>query len=395
VERLRVHQGRLPPLTNPPWSALTLVGPPGLLFDGVRAGPIMARMDEAPIFIVGSMRSGSTMLRLILDSHPRIAIGAETGFMGALLATRRIPGWKHGAEWFGRIGWTEQELDARLREFYSGMFERHARSQAKARWGEKTPFHTAHMKEMAEVFPDAVFVGIVRHPGAVAASLHRSFHYAFDEAVAYWVDVNRQMLTAAGDLGERFALCRYEDLVSDTEGVLRELVPGIGEEFDDALLRHHEVQRAQGAPKVTDGSTSPRAPIDARRAERWADEITGAQREALTVAVPLGEVFGYSVTGTGPFPEGAQRWTASGVELAARCAGQPHLLEQAEHFPQLAVDADPVELARRLAQVEAALARTRSRRAVRLADAVRRVQHGRTWADVRGAWTMLRRDPGS
>ena len=83
----------------------------------------MARMDEAPIFIVGSMRSGSTMLRLILDSHPRIAIGAETGFMGGLLATRRIPGWKHGAEWFGRIGWTEQELDARLREFYTGMYE--------------------------------------------------------------------------------------------------------------------------------------------------------------------------------------------------------------------------------------------------------------------------------
>ena len=70
---------------------------------------IMARMDGGPIFIVGSMRSGSTMLRLILDSHPRIAIGGETGFMGALLATQLIPGWKHGAEWFGRIGWTEQQ----------------------------------------------------------------------------------------------------------------------------------------------------------------------------------------------------------------------------------------------------------------------------------------------
>ena len=113
----------------------------------------MARMDEAPIFIVGSMRSGSTMLRLILDSHPRIAIGAETGFMGGLLATRRIPGWKHGAEWFGRIGWTEQELDARLREFYTGMFERHARSQGKARWGDKTPFHTSHMEEMGRRLP--------------------------------------------------------------------------------------------------------------------------------------------------------------------------------------------------------------------------------------------------
>jgi hypothetical protein len=351
----------------------------------------MARMDQGPIFVVGSMRSGSTMLRLILDSHPRIAIGAETGFMGALLANRRIPGWKHGGEWFGRIGWSQEEMDARLREFYTGMFERHARSQGKARWGDKTPFHTSHMEEMGQLFPDATFVGIVRHPGAVAASLHRSFHYAFDEAVAYWCDVNRQMLVAAGKLGDRYTLCRYEDLVSDTEGVLREVMTSLGEEFDVALLRHHQVQRAQGAPKLTDGSTSSRDPIDARRAERWSDEITDSQRKELTVAGPLGAVFGYTESGTGPFPAGSHRWTATGTELARRCSEHPGLLDRGRDV-QLALDADPAELARRLAQVEAALARTRARRVVRFAEAARRVQRGRTWADVRAASTMLRRD---
>jgi hypothetical protein len=352
----------------------------------------MARMDGGPIFIVGSMRSGSTMLRLVLDSHPRIAIGGETGFMGALLATRRIPGWKHGAEWFGRIGWSEQELDARLREFYAGMFERHAQSQGKSRWGDKTPFHTSHMQEMAEVFPDAVFVGIVRHPGAVAASLHRSFHYAFDEAVAYWCDVNREMLTAAGDLGDRFTLCRYEDLLRDTEAVLRELMPAVGETFDDALLRHHEVQKAQGAPKLTDGSTSSRDAIDARRADKWVDEITADQHQALKVAAPLGEVFGYTATGTGPFPADAHQWTAGGKELAARCAEHPGVLTPTGPAVIPAFDADPVELARRLAQVEAALARTRARRAGRFAEAARRVQRGRTWADLKAAAAMLRHD---
>jgi hypothetical protein len=352
----------------------------------------MARMDEGPIFIVGSMRSGSTMLRLILDSHPRIAIGAETGFMGALLANRRIPGWKHGAEWFGRIGWSQEELDVRLREFYSGMFERHAQAQGKARWGDKTPFHTAHMAEMAEVFPDATFIGIVRHSGAVAASLHRSFHYAFDEAVGYWCEVNQQMLAAAAELGDRFTLCRYEDLVTDSESVLRELMPAIGEEFDDALLRHHEVQRAQGAPKLTDGSTSSRDPIDARRADRWADEISDEQRGLLAMASPLGAVLGYSPTGTSAFPAGDHQWTASGGELAERCAGQPGVLDGVGGGTQLALDADPAELARRLAQVEAALARTRGRRAVRFADAARRVQRGRTWADVKAASAMLRHD---
>jgi Sulfotransferase family len=350
----------------------------------------MARMDGGPIFIVGSMRSGSTMLRLILDSHPRIAIGGETGFMGALLATRRIPGWKHGAEWFRRIGWDEQELDDRLREFYSGMFERHALSQGKARWGDKTPFHTAHMTEMGQIFPDSVFVGIIRHPGAVAASLHKHFHYAFDEAIAYWCDVNRQMLAAAADLGDRFTLCRYEDLVHDSEGVLRELMPAVGEAFDPALLRHHEVQKAQGAPKLTDGSTSSRDAIDARRAEKWADEVTAGQRGALAIAGPLGSVLGYTATDTEPFPAGAHQWTASGKELAARCAEHPGVLERTDLLTPPAFDADPAELARRLTQVEAALARTRARRAVRFAEAARRVQRGRTWADVKAAAAMLR-----
>src|SRR3954463_2695033 len=98
-------------------------------------------MPGGPIFVVGTMRSGSTLFRLVLDAHPHIAIPEETGFMGALAATKQIPGWRHGRGWFERIGWSEAEFDARLRDFYSGLFERHARSQGKQRWGEKTPMH--------------------------------------------------------------------------------------------------------------------------------------------------------------------------------------------------------------------------------------------------------------
>ena len=44
-----------------------------------------------PVFIVGTMRSGSTLLRLILDSHPNIAIAPETAFTDALAAVRDNP----------------------------------------------------------------------------------------------------------------------------------------------------------------------------------------------------------------------------------------------------------------------------------------------------------------
>ena len=120
--------------------------------------------QDGPIFVVGSMRSGSTMLRLILDSHPHIAIPPETGFMGGLRAAKQIPHWKFGKGWYERLGWAEEEVDERLREFYSGMFARYAASKGKQRWGEKTPFHTEHITEMAQVFPDAKVYGAATRP---------------------------------------------------------------------------------------------------------------------------------------------------------------------------------------------------------------------------------------
>jgi hypothetical protein len=339
------------------------------------------------------------MLRLILDSHPSIAIGAETGFMGALAATKRIPNWRFGGEWYARLGWTEAELDARLRDFYSEMFQRHATSQGKRRWGDKTPFHTLHMPTMAAVFPDAVFVGIVRHPGAVAASLRKSFSYAFPDALSYWVATNLAMVRAACELGERFLLCRYEDLVADGEQVLRELVSWLDEPWSPDLLEHHRVQRERGTPRVADGATSTRDRIDARRAGSWLSSATSADHQALQDTAALAAFFGYESADPSERVRldsraSHRRWLVDGSDLARRRAGWQDRVDFNEQPPTLLIDASPEELAKRLAEVEQALARTRNRRAVRAGDALRKVQRGRSLRDVRDAWALLRASKG-
>ena len=123
------------------------------------------------------MGSGTTLLRLVVDSHPRIAIPQETGFMRAARAHRFIPFWVFGATWFERLGWSEQELDEHMRGFYEVMFGRFAKDQGKVRWGEKTPWHVWHIDAMAAMFPDAAFVAIVRHPGGNVASNMTRFDY--------------------------------------------------------------------------------------------------------------------------------------------------------------------------------------------------------------------------
>ena len=358
----------------------------------------MTPEGPGPVFVVGSMRSGSTMLRLMLDSHPRIAVPSETGFMGAAAAAHRIPDWKFGEGWYERLGWSEAEVDDRLRAFYDGMFRRYAAEQGKPRWGEKTPFHTAHMARMAQIFPDASFVGIVRHPGAVASSLHRRFHYGFPEAVTYWSDTNKQMLTAGMALEDRFAMCRYEDLVRQGEPVLRDLLSFLGEPWSPEVLHHHEVQREKGAPRAVEGQTITSDPVDASRADAWASAATEGDRAELLRVAGLADFLGYQASGPADSAERSDqeppaRPVVTGTELAARRAGRAVDLTPGTDRRLGLAELGVEELAARLARTEAALARARSRRAVRVGDAVRRVQHGRSVEDLRAAWRLLRGEP--
>lgn len=352
-------------------------------------------MSGGPIFVVGSMRSGSTMLRLILDSHPHIAVGPETGFMGALLSTKDIPAWRFGKGWYERLNWTEQEVDERLRDFYTGMFHRYATEQGKQRWGEKTPFHTGHMAEMARVFPDAVFVGIVRHPGAVAASLRKNFHYTIPNAVSYWMATNLDLVRAGADLGQRFLACRYEDLVVESEPVLRELMTFLDEPWSPNLLEHHHVQRQKGAPRSVDGSTITRDPIDPKRVGSWARGATADDYAALDSAAELSGFFGYDPVDPASRQSLASsdsplRCTVTGEDLAVRRREWGGRIDFDVRPPTLVIDASPEELADRLSRVERALVRVRSRKSVRMSDAFRKVQHGRSLGDVREAWSLLR-----
>lgn len=336
---------------------------------------------NGPVFIVGTMRSGSTLFRLVLDSHPSIAISEETGFMGALAATKAIPNWRYGREWYGRLGWSEDELDERLRRFYAGMFERYATYHGKKRWGEKTPLHSWHIPAMARIFPDAVFVAIVRHPGAVTSSLVKKFHYEVDEAARYWQSTNIEVLRHGGTLGDdRFALLRYEDLVGRPEPTLRELLAWLDEPWSDSVLRHNDVQAAKGAPRLVDGSTSTRDPISPARAERWASTLSPeARRVVMAETGVLADFLGYDADGVVPGrflgPGGASEHILTGTALAKRQVDHREVLSFEEPEAEIvSAEMSKDELVARLHQAERSLARIRSRPVVKFADAVRRTQ---------------------
>ena len=253
---------------------------------------------ERPIFVIGSMGSGTTLLRLMLDSHPNIMIAQETGFLRAVMAQYYIPFWKFVGEWLSRIGMTEAELDESCRTFYDDIFSQAAAKRGATRWGDKTPYHVHHMDLAARVFPDAQFIATVRHPGAVANSVGR-FKWDWNKGVEHWTHSNQNMVDAGIKLGDRFHLIRYEDLVTDTEPVLREVLDFLQEPWKDEVMAHHEVQGGG----VAEGGTKSSDPVDTARMSKWRSAVTDKQLQRLVKrADSQARIFGY--TAADPLPTG-------------------------------------------------------------------------------------------
>ena len=272
---------------------------------------------SAPFFILGSQGSGSTLLRLMLDAHPSLAVPPETGFLRLVMAHDWVPFWEFGDRWHKRLGLTDDELDRRLSAFYGGLFDEYARAQGKQRWGEKTPYHVWHVDEARRLFPDAVFLAIVRHPFGAVASMTRRFDRDLPKALEHWVGTTREIVRRAEDLGDSLALVRYEDLARNPESVLRPALEWLGEPWDDAVLSHHEVSEG---PKVVEGGTRRDESVDAGRIDRWRrwlDDETRATIEAA--AADWARFLGYGADPAQPLtPLGPSGVLALGSELLRR-----------------------------------------------------------------------------
>ena len=272
------------------------------------------------------MGSGTTLLRLVLDAHPNIAIPQETGFMRAYDAHRYVPFKASGKNWMRRLGWSDEERDEMLGELYDRMFMRYAEQHGKDRWGEKTPLHTWHIDDIARLFPDAVFIGMVRHPVASIHSNMRRFRMLMTRCRRHWKKYTNEVIRQAGAYGDRFALIRYEDLVLHPEPLMRELLEWLGEPWSDEVLSHHEVHGARGGKTRVEGKSRLDDPIDSARIAKWKTEMRTDHQEWLGRQFGRRcEFLGYSPTEPLPVAPLARAGglVVYGREVDARIDGYP------------------------------------------------------------------------
>ena len=135
----------------------------------------------SPLFLLGSQRSGTTMLRLMLNNHSSLAIPHESAFitlwfekLGAygdlsnrenalrlLDAVSEHPLVKRGKLVADRDAILSKPIRT-YRDFIDAIFRTYAESLGKPRWGDKTPFYTPDIDILRRIFPEAKFVHLVR-----------------------------------------------------------------------------------------------------------------------------------------------------------------------------------------------------------------------------------------
>jgi hypothetical protein len=228
-------------------------------------------------FIVGCGRSGTTLLRAMLDAHPAFAIPGESYFPvwlsrfpyrygeGNRFARDRFLSDLLAHEYFVNL-WrlppdkvrtaVEEAKPHDFSDAVRAVYALYAQEHGKPRYGDKTPVFVSHVDRLTKLFPEAVFVHLIRDGRDVALSIMDVTWgpNSLEKAALYWRQQVRQGLSAAGPLGpRRYYSLRYEDLLAAPVVELTKLCGFLGVDYSDDMLSY-----ASSASRLLAGLPNPK-----------------------------------------------------------------------------------------------------------------------------------------
>jgi Sulfotransferase family len=279
-----------------------------------------------PLLVLGVRRSGTTLFRVMLDRHSQLAVPDESYFIPQLADRhrgeidaaaftddlRRLPTLR---EWDVPV----DEVRARLRDgmpvgaAIAAVYETYAARRGKSRWGDKTPMYMQRLSMLERLFPDALYVHLVRDgrdaalsflgmpPGIVTET------WAHPRTVAQFACQWRTEVAAAQQLGARvgparYLELRYEDLVAEPEQALRRICGHAGLPFEPAMLDYAESVDVSAKPHQQSLKKPPTTGL-----RDWRTQLSPAEVESFEeVAGDLLRSLGYA-SARGPGLSGRAR----------------------------------------------------------------------------------------
>lgn len=262
-------------------------------------------MPRPPIIIGGAPRSGTTLLRLIVDSHPNIVCGPEMKILPAICQAffdhNRIYG-AYLTEQFGIARATHARV---FGDHIRGILEDYRLRSGKQRVAEKTPDNIFYFPQLAELMPDSPLVHIIRDGREVILSMMRTNWIEADTgarpaiaqdvsaAARYWVKAVTFGRRARAHPGVLYHELRYEDLTRNLEATMRAFLDFVGEPWSrDVIEYDRREHHLSPGDYVSQGFEAVR-PIAPKPSGAWRtlwsrDEIEAVRSIAGGLLVELG-----------------------------------------------------------------------------------------------------------
>jgi hypothetical protein len=318
-----------------------------------------ARLDAPDFLIVGSPRSGTTLVQRLACELPGVAMPPETHFFDLFVPglLRRGAPPLHGLrlaaeieEWLRmeQVRGIEVDVDAVVRELGGhcdsmtqlfGVLVRHLVAPAE-RYGEKTPNHLLWWRPLTEACPAMKIVAVVRDPRSVVSSNLAApwaagisdWAWGDDLYVAMaerWRVEQEQVLLIAQVLGSRCLVLRYEDVVADP-ATARSAIAGLLDVDATAAL----AERSSPPPIVLPWETwkvDALAEIHANRVDTWKADLGGRRSRVVSaICAHVMNRFCYRRTVRERFDDFMVAATLSPITQRRRHAYRRQLLAQIE-----------------------------------------------------------------
>lgn len=262
-------------------------------------------MDSPLIFIGGAPRSGTTLVRAVLDVHPAIACGPEMRLLSH--ACEMYEGTRqHLAGGLGdAYRLSPDEIDQQFASFIRLLIEPTWQASRKCRFAEKTPSNVGWFNSLRRLFPDCLQIQVIRDPRDVTASLAgmnwidgetgRPFDYVRDVGAAaqMWMRQVSAGREAARLAPERSFELRYESLVAAPRTTIGALLKFIGEVWDERVLDFHCGERVFSGQEESSAHQISQ-PLYSTSVGRWRAILSPDDvARIMTVAGPLMAELGY------------------------------------------------------------------------------------------------------
>ncbi|MGE3680384.1 MAG: sulfotransferase [Bdellovibrionales bacterium] len=303
-------------------------------------------MISDPVFIVGTERSGSNLLRLLLNELPEIAIPHPPHLMrdlapvvrryGALTEERNFRRLVqdavrlvelHFAPWPVRLEVEElmREIPERdLYSVYAAIYEQYRKFNGKARWGCKSTFMIHHVADILQHHSSPQFVHLVRDVRDVAVSARRSVfcHFHPYYVARLWAEEQRRGIEWSAKVSSnQWLTVRYEDLIRHPARTLRTVCEFLGSTYTEEALKFFERPAARELSKLSRSWENVSKPVMKNNADKFLRHLSEHEIRLIeAVAQQEMEHFGYGlVTPAVALPEAVPKTWERAQYFASEC----------------------------------------------------------------------------